>query len=652
MVQSARGIIDAVILEFDDVTPLDRWIEALGTLLAPDAGAVRVTLDPAAFTTLIRALLLRDAGSPRLADWLDRAAKVVNASASGDMAEDSPRLSWALVSAAASLARGDVAAADATLEIVRTGATAMPANGRLALAVVDSLHHLIGGHSGDALRIAQSGLDLATAEGLHACDGWLRVIAMVASLYGGDRAGARSLLQEFEADSPRHRRGDRACIHYVRGWLAALDDDAVTAHREAKMALAVAVETGIPWFECLARVALADLQAGSGDSRGAQTQLRGAESIAQRLASPWLDFNVKVLATELARAAQDKEATLENLRTAFRLGREFGFLQTPRWRPAAFADLCVAALEADIEPEFARALVRVGKLAPRDSAAARGALAMAVPDPDVRRIPALARRRAGRVLRQGTGPADGTAQGAGGPRPAQRPSRTARRRAVAARGGRLRAQVVHGDAPPVATDARRRRGASSCATGGFRSTGRWSGSTPGRWSRCSTTSTRRSVRRVGGATDGVLRSSPSRRSRCTADRSCRTNRSSPPTSRAANRSVPACSASSRIFAGAGRPRVRRRGAADGYLRCIDADELCEPLYRQLMLCFQRARHAGRSDRDLRAVAGRAVDADEDDALAGNAGVVREPPRGRRARARRNDLRRTGAVYRTKFALAP
>jgi DNA-binding SARP family transcriptional activator len=29
-------------------------------------------------------------------------------------------------------------------------------------------------------------------------------------------------------------------------------------------------------------------------------------------------------------------------------------------------------------------------------------------------------------------------------------------------------------------------------------------------------------------------------------------------------------------------------AADVYLRCIDVDELCEPLYRQLMLCYQRS----------------------------------------------------------------
>jgi DNA-binding SARP family transcriptional activator len=33
-------------------------------------------------------------------------------------------------------------------------------------------------------------------------------------------------------------------------------------------------------------------------------------------------------------------------------------------------------------------------------------------------------------------------------------------------------------------------------------------------------------------------------------------------------------------------------AADGYLRCIEIDELCEPLYRQLMLCCQRTSRPG------------------------------------------------------------
>jgi len=364
MVQSCCGVIDAVILEFDDVTPLDRWAAALGALLETDRPASRARTDGVAVTALIRALLFRDAGNPRLADWLNRAANAVAATTEQPAAE-SCRLAFALVSALAMLVRGDLADADATLEELRAGAADRPSNGVLALAIVDGLRHLIGGDADGASRAARSALALARAEGLHAYDGWLRVIAAMASLCRGDCTDARGELQRLEAEGPRLRRGDRACIHYLRGWLAAQDGEVVAAHREARMALAVAVETGIPWFECLARLALADLQTAGADRRGGEAQLRDAEALAARLHCPWLDFNTRLRAACVAREARDQQALHEALRTAFLLGREHGFLQAPHWRPQQMAELCVAALDADIEPDFARALVRAGRLAPR-----------------------------------------------------------------------------------------------------------------------------------------------------------------------------------------------------------------------------------------------------------------------------------------------
>ncbi len=363
MVQCCCGIIDAVILEFDDVTPLDRWVEALGALLTSGSPAASAENAPVALTTLVRALLWRDAGNPRLGEWLDRAAAAAAAIPAGHPSAKSRHRAWASVSAMTMLARGDLAAADATLEGLRAGAS--DAAAQVVLALADGLHHVMAGRSADATRVAQSGLALAHSMGLHVFDGWLRVIATIASLCSGHRAGARSELQRLEAEGPRLRRGDRAGIHYLRGWLAAQDGDRIGAHREAKMALAVAIETGIPWFECLARLALADLNAGGDDRRGAEAQLRGAEAVSLRLASPWLEFNIRLRATGLAREGQEEPALLAGLRSGFSLGREHGFLQVPHWRPEALAELCVAALDAEIEPEFARALVRAGKLAPR-----------------------------------------------------------------------------------------------------------------------------------------------------------------------------------------------------------------------------------------------------------------------------------------------
>ena len=52
-------------------------------------------------------------------------------------------------------------------------------------------------------------------------------------------------------------------------------------------------------------------------------------------------------------------------------------------------------------------------------------------------------------------------------------------------------------------------------------------------------------------------------------------------------------------------------AADGYLRCIEADELCEPLYRQLMLCCQRSGKPGEAIAAYERLRTRALDADEE-----------------------------------------
>ena len=360
MIVSASGVIDAVVLEFDDVTPLDRWIVTLDALLAPGSVASPATPDLAAVATLIRGLLLRDAGNPRLDHWVELAGPAIAAAPPPEELPGEPALSRAWVA----LARGDLVTAETTLDDSGMQERGRAPEAVLAAALARGLRHLCGGAYADAGDVAQHALATAVAEGIHGYDAWLRIIAIVACLYAGDRAAAGTLLAGLDTQQQPLRRGDRACAHYVRGWTAALAGDAVAAHREARMALAVAVETGIPWFECLARVALAQLQSGDGDRRGAEAQLRSAEAIAERLQSPWLRLGTAVAAAATARAAHDDSAALDGVRAAFRLGREHGLQPPPTWRAQALADLCVVALDDGAEAAFARALVRAGKLLP------------------------------------------------------------------------------------------------------------------------------------------------------------------------------------------------------------------------------------------------------------------------------------------------
>jgi ATP/maltotriose-dependent transcriptional regulator MalT/DNA-binding SARP family transcriptional activator len=363
--RSSCGVARAIILEFDDLTALDQWIATLSGLLT--GGERGGGVDPAAAAMLVRILLLRDPGNEALAQWLDRAERVARASpdaraASGVLAE------LALARAMSALLRGDFTAAEAASGALRARAVEHSPDLRIAVEFASALGHLLEGSHEAALRAARDGLAIAVAEGVRAYDEWLHALGAAAALGAGDRESARAELGALEAAGARLRRGDQAFVHYLKCWLAALEGDAASAGREAKLAVAVSVELGIPWLECFARVGAAQLAAAEGDRRGAEAQVRSAELSAERVRSPLLRVPVQFAAAGAAIAAHDEDGALPPLRAGFALARELGLRYVAAIRPHLLAEACSTAMRRGIEPEYVRTLVRARKLQPPPSA--------------------------------------------------------------------------------------------------------------------------------------------------------------------------------------------------------------------------------------------------------------------------------------------
>jgi len=345
-VRSCCGLIDAILFEFDDLAPLDRWRTQLGEMLSGGAGRLPEDLDAAAAGAMARALLLREAGNPALEGWIERA-----------------RLP--LARAVAALLRGDFAAAGATIGAMPSGPGALPPWFAVTAGLATALHALLDGAHLRALETARSCLALAEAEGVRGTESRLRALAAAAALGAGERDAARAELLRLEADAAEPRRGDRALLHYLRGWLVTLEGDQDGSLRDARAAVALAAETGLPWLECLSRSALGRCLAEAGDRRASEVQLRAAQAIAESQRSPLLAFCAQLAAAEAALPARDEAAVLAALRTAFALGREHGFRHAPWWRQREMAELCAFAIQHGIEPEYARGLVRERRLVPR-----------------------------------------------------------------------------------------------------------------------------------------------------------------------------------------------------------------------------------------------------------------------------------------------
>ncbi|HET9403405.1 MAG TPA: BTAD domain-containing putative transcriptional regulator, partial [Burkholderiales bacterium] len=309
---------------------------------------------------------LRDPGNDALDRWLARAEPP--AGTNDAQAGSGILLELALGRAMIAVFRGDFAASEAIIGILRPMTEAQQADARILTGMASAVGHLLDGSNAEALRTARECLGFAESEGIHPYDEWLRVMAAVAALGADDRDTARGELQALEASGARLRRGGQVFIHYLRGWLATLEDDAANAGRETKMALAGAVELGIPWLECLARIAWAQALSSDGDERGAEAQLRSAAAIANQVRSPLLDVSTHLAAAGVANRALDEHSALGSLRKGFALGRKHGLRNIVALRPKFLAEVCALALGKGIETEFARALVRSRNLPPPSAA--------------------------------------------------------------------------------------------------------------------------------------------------------------------------------------------------------------------------------------------------------------------------------------------
>ena len=359
MLRSGGGVIEATLLEFDDLTALDQWIDTVQRLHT-DSGARSQDIPPAVFERVAEAILWRDSGNTDLDPWfgcLEQAEKA--------RTHEGGETQLAVARAMRALLRGDLSGARRDLEPVLARSRDRASGGVIPLHLAAGVLHLAGGEFEAAMNAVRSALAQADVEGLHRFDEWLHALMTAAALGAGDRDAARGELRRLEAEGARLRRGDRAIVHYLRGWLATLEGDAAGAQREAKSAQALASEAGIPWLECLARAALARALADSGDRRGCEAQVRGALALAERLRSPWLQFAAQLAAAEAALQLKDEALALAAAGAAFSLAREHDLQYAPWWRPRETADLCAVALGHGIEPEYARRLARARRLTPR-----------------------------------------------------------------------------------------------------------------------------------------------------------------------------------------------------------------------------------------------------------------------------------------------
>lgn len=143
-----------------------------------------------------------------------------------------------------------------------------------------------------------------------------------------------------------------------------LRDDTMSAYEHQRMALSASQEVGSPFFEVLCRLGWAQVLAAMGDVRKSDAQLRRVNGALSGMNSRLLEFMTHLTSAQVALETGRPAQGLAALRAALELGRQHGLTHVLWWRPKSMARLCAWALAEKIETDYVRHLVRVRRLAP------------------------------------------------------------------------------------------------------------------------------------------------------------------------------------------------------------------------------------------------------------------------------------------------
>ncbi len=359
--QSILGVSATFLFEWAGFAPLDQWIERLDRFSASHPNVVSGPIADRVVTTMFGALTFRQPHHVDIRRWAERALAVVRTSADANR-----RMFTGFMLTMYHLWMGEVGKAVMVTETLRRSRrpSEIQPLASLAQRVAEAYCHWCVAEPEACAKTVAAGLATARSSGVRTLDVALLGQGVCGALTGGDLGAARLLLEQMAGALDAKRILHQSHYHSLAGWEAFLRGDRASAHQHAEQALQLAVEAGMPIAQMINHIALAQVlhQQGSGDE--AVRHLEAARRINVGVGSLSIEFMRLLAAADLAFGERQEDDGITLLRAALELGRRQGYVNTMWWSPARMASLCVKALQAGIEVEYARELVHKRGLTP------------------------------------------------------------------------------------------------------------------------------------------------------------------------------------------------------------------------------------------------------------------------------------------------
>jgi LuxR family maltose regulon positive regulatory protein len=363
-VLASCGAMDAILFEQDDYSLLDRWITVIDKAIHADH--YRPSAEDAArmASSMFISLTLRQPQRRDIGQWIERGVGAVRG-----VADPNLRMYVCLLAALTLMWTGVFRKALELIESMQEvsrepGVTPFSMTMLRSLEAMHAMFHADATRALDAMR---QGLKIARSTGAHTWMFQLLIAGYAGALGANDLAATSEPAKTLQSLAGRAGRFNLCQLHHFAAWGAMLRRDLMRALQEERVALRMAIEVGCPYFEAMTRLALAQILAECGDERACLAHLERLREIVETIDSRHLEFACLLGSAQIALGHGRKRVGLNLLESALKLGREHGYRHFLWWCPNRIGNVLVHAIEAGIEPEYAKSLVRARALVPDES---------------------------------------------------------------------------------------------------------------------------------------------------------------------------------------------------------------------------------------------------------------------------------------------
>jgi LuxR family maltose regulon positive regulatory protein len=360
---SWSGVADTICFGFSDFNAFDPWVSLMDDLIRDHPEFPSREVECRVTMSMLSALLWRQPAHPGIQLWATRAMNVFYYCPDFAIQIQTGFLLvhyhfWV---------SGDFTRMKLVTEVLQRRLDSLSHQDfhKLLIKSASWRYYNATGQSDTAMRTVEEWSEIARSSGMHVLDRMMFASGASVCICAGNLSRAAEYLDRlWLALGTQGRSMPEGLFYSLRAYLASEEGRYDTALQDAELGHMIFTEIGVRVLVPFSLGVIINIHIERGDLGKAASALARLGSITADLANPLYTYMHDCFAARLRFAEDDREGGLAALQNALRVAGEGGYSNFMSFSRKAMASLCALALDAGIEVDYAKSLIRACRLVP------------------------------------------------------------------------------------------------------------------------------------------------------------------------------------------------------------------------------------------------------------------------------------------------